>query len=112
MQLIPPVLTSPWFVGNVLGSSGSVVPLFRRQIRPVDRSPYSPRDYPVLHDYPGGGPLVLQASALAQGGDLFPLDMGEPVRIKALAQMVRLDGLSLKDVKHPNGDIEIVCTGR
>ena len=49
---------------------------------------------------------------LAQGGDLFLLDMGEPVRIKALAeQMVRLSGLSLRDAAHPDGDIEIVCTG-
>ena len=56
--------------------------------------------------------LVLQASVLAQGGDVFLLDMGEPVRIKALAeQMVLLSGLSLRDSANPDGDIEIICTG-
>ena len=55
---------------------------------------------------------MLQASVLAQGGDVFLLDMGEPVRIKALAeQMLRLSGLSLRDDSNPDGDIEIVCTG-
>ena len=55
---------------------------------------------------------MLQSSVLARGGDVFLLDMGEPVRIKALAeQMVRLSGLSLRDTAHPDGDIEIVCTG-
>ena len=61
---------------------------------------------------PEAATLVLQASVFAQGGDVFLLDMGEPVRIKALAeQMVRLSGLSLRDAAHPDGDIEIVCTG-
>ena len=61
---------------------------------------------------PEAATLVLQSSVLAQGGDVFLLDMGEPVRIKALAeQMVRLSGLSLRDAAHPDGDIEIVCTG-
>ena len=56
--------------------------------------------------------LVLQASSLAQGGDVLLLDMGEPVRIKDLAkQMVRLSGLSLRDYSNPSGEIEIVCTG-
>ena len=56
--------------------------------------------------------LVLQASVLADTGDVFLLDMGEPVRIKELAeQMVRLSGLSLRDAGHPEGDIEIICTG-
>ena len=55
---------------------------------------------------------MLQSSVLAKGGDVFLLDMGEPMRIKALAeQMVRLSGLSLRDASHPDGDIEIVCTG-
>ena len=61
---------------------------------------------------PEAATLVLQASVFAQGGDVFLLDMGEPVRIKALAeQMVRLSGLSLRDAANPDGDIEIVCTG-
>ena len=61
---------------------------------------------------PEAAQLVLQAATLAAGGDVFLLDMGEPVRIKALAeQMVRLSGLSLRDASNPGGDIEIVCTG-
>ena len=61
---------------------------------------------------PEAAQLVLQAAVLARGGDLFLLDMGEPVRILDLAkQMVCLSGLSLRDAQHPNGDIEIVCTG-
>ena len=61
---------------------------------------------------PEAAQLVLQAATIAQGGDLFLLDMGEPVRIKDLAeQMVRLSGLSLRDVRNPDGDIEIICTG-
>ena len=61
---------------------------------------------------PEAAQLVLQAATLSQGGDLFLLDMGEPVRIKDLAeQMVRLSGLSLRDAQNPSGDIEITCTG-
>ena len=61
---------------------------------------------------PEAAELVLQAATLAKGGDVFLLDMGEPVRIKALAeQMVRLSGLSLRDSQNPSGEIEIVCTG-
>jgi FlaA1/EpsC-like NDP-sugar epimerase len=61
---------------------------------------------------PEAAQLVLQAAVLAKGGDVFLLDMGEPVRIKDLAeQMVRLSGLSLRDARNPGGDIEIVCTG-
>ena len=61
---------------------------------------------------PEAATLVLQASVLAKGGDLFLLDMGEPVRIRDLAeQMVRLSGLTLRDRQNPGGDIEIVCTG-
>jgi FlaA1/EpsC-like NDP-sugar epimerase len=61
---------------------------------------------------PEAAELVLQAAVLAEGGDVLLLDMGEPVRIKDLAeQMVRLSGLSLRNAHNPNGDIEIVCTG-
>ena len=99
--------------GNVLGSSGSVVPLFRRQIAaggPITLT--HPEIIRYFMTIPEAATLVLQSSVLAQGGDLFLLDMGEPVRIKALAeQMLCLSGLSLRDAAHPDGDIEIVCTG-
>ena len=99
--------------GNVLGSSGSVVPLFRRQITaggPITLT--HPEIIRYFMTIPEAAQLVLQAATLAKGGDVFLLDMGEPVRIKDLAeQMVRLSGLSLRDARNPNGEIEIVCTG-
>ena len=99
--------------GNVLGSSGSVVPLFRRQIAaggPITLT--HPEIIRYFMTIPEAATLVLQASVLAEGGDVFLLDMGDPVRIKVLAeQMVRLSGLSLRNAANPGGDIEIVCTG-
>jgi FlaA1/EpsC-like NDP-sugar epimerase len=99
--------------GNVLGSSGSVVPLFKRQI--AEGGPITLTHPEIIRYFmtiPEAAQLVLQAAVLAEGGDLFLLDMGEPVRIKDLAeQMVRLSGLTVRDAHHPNNDIEIVCTG-
>jgi FlaA1/EpsC-like NDP-sugar epimerase len=99
--------------GNVLGSSGSVVPLFRRQIAaggPITLT--HPDIIRYFMTIPEAAQLLLQAATLAKGGDLFLLDMGEPVRIKDLAeQMIRLSGLTLQDARNPSGEIEIICTG-
>jgi FlaA1/EpsC-like NDP-sugar epimerase len=99
--------------GNVLGSSGSVVPLFRRQIK--DGGPITLTDERITRYFmtiPEAAQLVIQAGAMASGGDVFVLDMGEPVKIIDLAKrMVELSGLALKDEANPNGDIEIQVTG-
>ena len=99
--------------GNVLGSSGSVVPLFREQIK--NSGPIT-LTHPDITRYfmtiPEAAQLVIQAGAMAQGGDVFVLDMGEPVRIIDLARrMVELSGLQVKSEQNPTGDIEIQITG-
>lgn len=99
--------------GNVLGSSGSVVPLFRSQIRAGGPITLTHQDITrFFMTIPEAAQLVIQAGAMGKGGDVFVLDMGEPVKIKDLAtKMVRLSGLEVKDENNPHGDIEIKCTG-
>lgn len=99
--------------GNVLGSSGSVVPKFRQQIRnggPITLT------HPEITRYfmtiPEASQLVIQAGAMAKGGDVFVLDMGQSVKIMDLAQrMIQLSGLTVKDEQNPDGDIAIEITG-
>ncbi|QIB52591.1 nucleoside-diphosphate sugar epimerase/dehydratase [Pseudomonas sp. OIL-1] len=99
--------------GNVLGSSGSVIPLFRNQIRlggPITVTHEKITRY--FMTIPEAAQLVIQAGAMGEGGDVFVLDMGEPVNIVDLAKkMIQLSGLSVKDEQNPNGDIEIAFTG-
>jgi len=99
--------------GNVLNSSGSVIPLFKEQIKvggPITVThPEILRYFMII---PEAVELVIQAGAMAKGGDVFVLDMGKPVRILDLAKkMIRLSGLEVKDTLHPDGDIEIEFTG-
>lgn len=99
--------------GNVLGSSGSVIPLFREQIRrggPVTVT--HPNITRYFMTIPEAAQLVIQAGAMGQGGDVFVLDMGEPVKIAELAQkMIQLSGLSLRSEDNPGGDIAIEFSG-
>ena len=117
LQALAPVNTGTKFCmvrfGNVLGSSGSVVPKFRQQIR--DGGPIS-LTHPDVTRYfmtiPEAAQLVIQAGAMAKGGDVFVLDMGQPVKIFDLAKrMVELSGLTLQDEQNPDGDIAIEVTG-
>ena len=99
--------------GNVLESSGSVVPLFREQIRnggPVTVT--HPDIYRYFMTIPEAASLVLQAGSMAKGADVFVLDMGQPVRISDLAEkMIHLMGLTVRDEDNPEGEIEIQYTG-
>lgn len=99
--------------GNVLGSSGSVVPLFRRQI--AEGGPVTVTHPDITRFFmtiPEASSLVIQAGSMATGGDVFVLDMGEPVKIVDLARrMIELTGLEVRDAEHPDGDIEITFSG-
>jgi FlaA1/EpsC-like NDP-sugar epimerase len=99
--------------GNVLGSSGSVVPIFKQQI---ERGGPVTVTHPDVTRYfmsiPEAVQLILQAGAMGEGGDVFVLDMGEPVKIADLARnMIRLAGRTVRDAERPNGEIEVVFTG-
>ena len=100
--------------GNVLGSNGSVVPLFKEQIAkggPVTLTDSTmTRYFMSIHE---ASELIVQAGALSQGGDIFLLDMGKPVLIRDLAEnMIQLAGLTVRDANNPEGDIEIAVTGK
>ena len=99
--------------GNVLDSSGSVIPLFKKQIK--EGGPLTVTHPDIVRYFmmiPEAVELVIQAGAMAEGGEVFVLDMGEPVRIYDLAvKMINLSGLELLDENNPEGDIEIQYTG-
>jgi len=109
----PQTLFSMVRFGNVLGSSGSVVPLFRKQL--ASGGPLTVTDPEVTRYFmtiPEAAQLVLQAGAMGQGGDVFVLDMGQPIKIMDLARrMLHLSGLSERTAANPDGDIEISITG-
>lgn len=99
--------------GNVLGSSGSVIPLFKKQI--AHGGPLTVTHADITRFFmtiPEAAQLVIQAGAMGKGGDVFVLDMGESVRITDLARnLIRLSGMEVKDANNPGGDIEIHYTG-
>jgi FlaA1/EpsC-like NDP-sugar epimerase len=99
--------------GNVLGSSGSVIPLFKQQI--ANGGPITITHSDIIRYFmtiPEAAQLVIQAGSMGVGGDVFVLDMGDPVKIVDLAKnLIRLSGLEVKDEENPYGDIEIIVTG-
>ena len=99
--------------GNVIGSSGSAIPLFQQQIK--DGGPVTVTHPEVIRYFmsiPEAAELVIQAGAMGEGGDVFVLDMGEPVKIYDLAKrLINLSGMEVQDVDNPEGDIEIIFTG-
>ena len=99
--------------GNVLGSSGSVIPLFHKQIKTGGPLTVThPKITRYFMTIPEAAQLVIQAGSRGLGGDVFVLDMGEPVKIVELAEkMIHLSGLSIRSEKNPHGDISIEFTG-
>lgn len=99
--------------GNVLGSSGSVIPLFHKQIKSGGPLTVThPKITRYFMTIPEAAQLVIQAGSMGQGGDVFVLDMGEPVKIIELAEkMIHLSGLSIRSDKNPHGDIALEFTG-
>jgi len=99
--------------GNVIGSSGSAIPLFQQQIK--EGGPVTVTHPEVIRYFmsiPEAAELVIQAGAMGVGGDVFVLDMGEPVKIYELAKrLINLSGMELKDDLNPEGEIEIIFTG-
>lgn len=99
--------------GNVLGSSGSVIPLFHKQIKAGGPLTVThPKITRYFMTIPEAAQLVIQAGSMGKGGDVFVLDMGEPVRIVELAEkMIHLSGFSVRSERNPMGDIAIQFTG-
>ena len=99
--------------GNVIGSSGSVIPTFQKQINnggPVTITDPNIKRY--FMSIPEAAQLILQAGSIGEGGEIFVLDMGKPIKILNLAEkMIRLSGLTVKNKLNPNGDIEIIIKG-
>ena len=99
--------------GNVLGSSGSAIQLFQKQIS--EGGPLTVTDPEIIRYFmsiPEAAELVIQAGAMGLGGEVFVLDMGEPVRILELAErLIRLSGMEPQSEENPDGDIEIIFTG-
>tara|TARA_B110000438_G_scaffold295652_1_gene338991 strand:+ start:36 stop:1553 length:1518 start_codon:yes stop_codon:yes gene_type:complete len=108
-----PIRISMVRFGNVLGSSGSIVPLFRSQIK--KGGPLTVTDPNIIRYFmtiEEASQLVIQAGSMGSEGEIFLLDMGDPVSILDLAKdMIRLSGMTIKDHKNPDGDIEIIFTG-